>query len=121
MLLAVSAAASRVRASYFLGLVWQLSLISWFQSILERAPEGAHGWIRCMREPPRLHHHIIQHSANNVWFSSIQNESDGDQPPLLWRDGAQSDGGGRWGLIVVKARPWEEEHGKILEMKHVAP
>lgn len=110
-------------ASYFLGLAWQLSLISWLQNIPERAPEGAHGWIRYMREPPRLHHHIIQHSASNVWFSSIQSESDGDHfPPRP--EGMLHGGVGVvevGGLIVVKARPWEEEHGKILEMKHFHP
>lgn len=88
-------------------------------------PEGAHGWIRYMNKPPRLHHHIIQHSTSNVWFDSIQSESDGDhflQPsPLLpVLEGCCVEEYGS-GLIVVRARPWEEEHGKILEMKHVRP
>ncbi len=37
---------------------------------------------------------------------------------VAWRS---KGGGGGGGLIVVKARPWEEEHGKILEMKHIHP
>lgn len=79
MSLAVSAVARHVQyaASYFLGVVWQLSLILRLQNICERAPEGANGWIRYTREPPRLHHRIMQHSASNVWFSSIQSEFDG--------------------------------------------
>lgn len=89
------------------------------------SPEGAHGWIRYMNKPPRLHHHIIQHSTSNVWFDSIQSESDGDHflqpPPLLpVLEGCCVEEYGS-GLIVVRARPWEEEHGKILEMKHVRP
>lgn len=59
-----------------------------------------------MSEPPKLYHHVIQRSASNVWFSSTQSDFD---------EGHWS--AGRGGLIVVKARPWEEEgHGKILEM-----
>lgn len=40
---------------------------------------------------------------------------------VAWRSVADGGGGGLGGLIVVAARPWEEEHGKILEMKHVHP
>lgn len=86
MSLAVGAAAGRVRSVGFPPTC--LAVVSHFRgcktSPREQTPspasppEGAEGCIRYMRAPPRLHHHIIQHSASCVWFGSIQSESDGE-------------------------------------------
>ena len=99
-------------ASRFLRHVWQLSLILWLQNVSEKPPDGAHGCIRYMTTPPRLHHHVIQHSVSSVWFSSIQSESDGGPFSSARRDVASV---GRlwekeeWGEAVVNAQSWEEE------------